>query len=72
MEFRNDISDVFQACYFTNTNGNSLYKGCFINSIMHCMNEFNHAEAGEKQGKFGEDFVNKLKANHLFIRGFFN
>ena len=24
VEFRNDISDVFQACYFTNTNGNAL------------------------------------------------
>ena len=36
VEFRNDISDVFQACYFTNTNGNS-HKGCFINFIMHCI-----------------------------------
>ena len=29
VEFRNDISDVFQACYFTNTNGNSLSQGMF-------------------------------------------
>lgn len=29
VEFRNDISDVFQACYFTNTNGNALSQGMF-------------------------------------------
>ena len=37
VEFRNDISDVFQACYFTNTNGNSLSQGMFYQSIMHCI-----------------------------------
>ena len=29
VEFRNDIAEVFQACYFTNTNGNSLSQGMF-------------------------------------------
>ena len=29
VEFRNDIGEVFQACYFTNTNGNSLSQGMF-------------------------------------------
>ena len=29
VEFRNDISEVFQACYFTNTNGNSLSQAMF-------------------------------------------
>ena len=37
VEFRNDISDVFQACYFTNTKLILFHKGCFINSIMHCI-----------------------------------
>ena len=72
VEFRNDISDVFQACYFTNTNGNSLSQGMFYqfynalyrtNSIMQKLEE--------KQGEFGEDFVNKVKAECLFIRGFY-
>ena len=29
VEFRNDISEVYQACYFTNSNGNSLSQGMF-------------------------------------------
>ena len=36
VEFRNDISDVFQACYFTNTNGNTLSQGMSTSSIMLC------------------------------------
>ncbi|MCL3850552.1 RagB/SusD family nutrient uptake outer membrane protein [Parabacteroides sp. GYB001] len=72
VEFRNDISDVFQACYFTNTNGNALSQGMFYqfynalyrtNSIMQKLDE--------KGGDFSEDFVNKVKAECLFIRGFY-
>ena len=62
VEFRNDISDVFQACYFTNTNGNALSQGMFYqfynalyrtNSIMQKLDEVG--------GKFSADFVNKVK-----------
>lgn len=72
VEFRNDISDVFQACYFTNTNGNSLSQGMFYqfynalyrtNSIMQKLDEVG--------GDFSEEFVNKVKAECLFIRGFY-
>lgn len=72
VEFRNDISDVFQACYFTNTNGNSLSQGMFYqfynalyrtNSIMQKLDE--------KQGDFTTDFINKVKGECLFIRGFY-
>lgn len=53
-------------------NGNSLSQGMFYqfynalyrtNSIMQKLEE--------KQGEFGEDFVNKVKAECLFIRGFY-
>ena len=72
VEFRNDISDVFQACFFTNTNGNSLSQGMFYqfynalyrtNSIMQRLEE--------KQGVFTEEFINKVKGECLFIRGFY-
>ena len=72
VEFRNDISEVFQACYFTNTNGNSLSQGMFYqfynalyrtNSIMQRLEE--------KEGIFSEDFINEVKAECLFIRGFY-
>lgn len=71
VEFRNDISEVFQACYFTNTNGNTLSQGMFYqfynalyrtNSIMQKLDE--------KGTEFSADFVNKVKAECLFIRGF--
>ncbi len=72
VEFRNDISDVFQACYFTNTNGNSLSQGMFYqfynalyrtNSIMQKLEE--------KGSAFSTEFVNKVKGECLFIRGFY-
>ena len=72
VEFRNDLSDVFQACFFTNTNGNSLSQGMFYqfynalyrtNSIMQRLEE--------KQGVFTEEFINKVKGECLFIRGFY-
>ena len=72
VEFRNDISNVFQACYFTNTNGNSLSQGMFYqfynalyrtNSIMQKLEE--------KGAMFTDEFVNKVKGECLFIRGFY-
>ena len=72
VEFRNDINEVFQACYFTNTNGNSLSQGMFYqfynalyrtNSIMQKLDE--------KGSEFSTDFVNRVKAECLFIRGFY-
>lgn len=72
VEFRNDISDVFQACYFTNTNGNSLSQGMFYqfynalyrtNSIMQKLEE--------KSGNFSKEFIDKVKGECLFIRGFY-
>ena len=70
--FRNDISDVYQSEHFTNGNGNSLVQGMFYqfynalyrtNSIMQKLEE--------NGGKFSSDFVNKVKGECLFIRGFY-
>lgn len=72
VEFRNDIGEVFQACYFTNTNGNSLSQGMFyqfyngmyrVNTILQ--------KIEEKEDSFSEDFINKIKGECLFMRGFY-
>lgn len=72
VEFRNDIGDVFSACFFTNTNANALSQGMFYqfynalyrtNSIMQKLEEM--------KGDFSEEFINKIKGECLFIRGFY-
>ena len=72
VEFRNDISDVYQACFFTNTNGNSLSQGMFYqfynalyrtNSIMQKLEE--------KKDILSTEFIDKVKGVCLFIRGFY-
>lgn len=72
VEFRNDISEIFQAMNFTNTTSNSLTQGMFYqfynalyrtNSIMQKLDE--------KKDEFSEDFINKVKSECLFIRGFY-
>lgn len=72
VEFRNDISDVYQACFFTNTNGNSLSQGMFYqfynalyrtNSIMQKLEE--------KKDVLTAEFIDKVKGECLFIRGFY-
>jgi hypothetical protein len=72
VEFRNDISEVYQACYFTNTNGNSLSQGMFYqfyNALYRTNSILEKLEA--KQSDFSADFVNKVKGECLFIRGFY-
>lgn len=72
VEFRNDISDVFQACYFTNTNGNSLSQGMFYQFYNALYRTNSILQKLEEKGEiFSEDFVNKVKSECLFIRGFY-
>lgn len=72
VEFRNDITEIFQSMNFTNTTSNSLTQGMFYqfynalyrtNSIMQKLEE--------KKGEFSDDFVKKVKGECLFIRGFY-
>lgn len=70
VEFRNDISGIFQSCYFNNTNGNGLTQGMFyqIYSALYRTNSI-FQKLEEKQGQFSEEFVNKIKGECYFIRG---
>lgn len=72
VEFRNDISEIFQAMSFTNTTANSLTQGMFYqfynalyrtNSIMQKLEE--------KKDQFSNEFIDKVKGECLFIRGFY-
>lgn len=72
VDFRNDISEVYQAQNYTNSTGNSLVQGMFYqfynalyrtNSIMQKLEE--------KQDVLTESFINKVKGECLFIRGFY-
>ena len=72
VDFRNDISEVYQAYNFTNSNGNSLSQGMFYqfynalyrtNSVMQKLDE--------KQDQFSQEFIDKVRGECLFIRGFY-
>ena len=71
VEFRNDISEIFQACYFTNGNGNSLSQGMFY-QIYNAIYRTNviMQKLEEKKDQFSEDFIKDIKGQCLFIRGF--
>lgn len=72
VEFRNDISEVYQACYFTNSNGNSLSQGMFYqfyNALYRTNSILQKLE--EKQEILSADFIDKVKGECLFIRGFY-
>ena len=70
--FRNDISDIYTASRFTNSNTNSLSQGMFYqfynalyrtNSIMQKLEE--------KRSDFSTEFSNAVEGECLFIRGFY-
>lgn len=72
VEFRNDISEIFQAMNFTNTTSNSLTQGMFYqfyNALYRTNSIIQKLE--EKKEEFSEDFINKVKGECLFIRGFY-
>ena len=71
VEFRNDISEVYQACFFTNSNGNSLSQGMFyqIYNALYRTNSIMQ-ELEEKTDVFSSDFIDDVTAECLFLRGF--
>ena len=72
VEFRNDITPIFQAMNFTNTTANGLTQGMFYqfyNAIYRTNSIMQKLE--ETKGRFSEEFVKKVKGECLFIRGFY-
>lgn len=72
VDFRNDISEVYQAYNFTNSNGNSLSQGMFYqfyNALYRTNSILQKLE--EKRENFSSDFIDKVKSECLFIRGFY-
>lgn len=72
VEFRNDIGDVYQACFFTNTNGNALSQGMFYqfyNALYRTNSIMQNLEL--KKDILSAEFIDKVKGECLFIRGFY-
>lgn len=72
VEFRNDISEIFQAMNFTNTTSNSLSQGMFYqfyNALYRTNSILQKLE--EKKNLLDDDFIKKVKGECLFIRGFY-
>ncbi|MCH3981526.1 MAG: RagB/SusD family nutrient uptake outer membrane protein [Prevotella sp.] len=72
VDFRNDISEVYQAYNFTNSNGNSLSQGLFYqfyNGIYRCNTVMQ--KLTEKADVLSKDFIQETKAECLFLRGLY-
>lgn len=72
VEFRNDISDIYTASRFTNSTTNSLSQGMyyqFYNALYRTNSIMQKLE--EKGGQFSQEFVNSVKGECMFIRGFY-
>lgn len=72
VEFRNDISDIYQAQNFTNSTGNSLVQGMFYqfyNALYRTNMILQKLE--EKADVLSESYITKAKGECLFIRGFY-
>lgn len=72
VEFRNDLSDVYQAMNFTNSNSNSLSQGMFY-QIYNALYRTNSIvqKLDEKKDALSSEFINKIKGECLFIRGYY-
>lgn len=72
VEFRNDIGEVYQAQNFTNSNSNSLSQGMFY-QIYNALYRTNSIiqKLDEKKDILTPEFINKIKGECLFIRGYY-
>jgi hypothetical protein len=73
VEFRNDISDVFQACYFTNSNGNSEVRKMFYqfySGIFRCNSVLQHIDEAA-DGTLTSDFVKEARGEASFLRALY-
>ena len=64
VEFRNDISEVYQACYFYELEWKFLVAR-YVLSVLQCLvsHELHFAETGRKQEILSADFIDKVKEN---------
>lgn len=70
VEFRNDISDIFTACYFTNSNGNGVASNMFTqlySGIYRCNSVLQHIDSQE--GILSSDFEKEARGEVSFLRG---
>ena len=73
VEFRNDISDIFSACYFTNSNGNAVAQSIFYqfySGIFRCNSVLQHIEDAS-QGLLSDDFSKEARGEASFLRALY-
>ncbi|MDR2920005.1 MAG: RagB/SusD family nutrient uptake outer membrane protein [Tannerella sp.] len=70
VEFRNDISEVYTVHRFTNSNTNSLVQGMFY-QIYNALYRTNSIMQELEKKNFSVDFKNTVRAEALFIRGYY-
>lgn len=72
VDFRNDISEVYQAYNFTNSDGNSLVQGMFFqfyNGLYRVNTTLQRLD--EKADLLSSDFIKSSKAECLFLRAMY-
>ena len=70
VEFRNDISNVFTVHRFTNSNTNGLVQGMFY-QLYNALYRTNSIMQELEKKDFSAEFVNSVKGEVLFIRGYY-
>lgn len=73
VEFRNDISNIFQACYFTNSNGNAVARTMFYqfySGIFRCNSVLQHLDEVES-GVLSSSFINEARGEASFLRALY-
>lgn len=70
VEFRNDISDVYTVHRFTNSNTNNLVQGMFY-QLYNALYRTNSIMQELAKKEFSTEFVNKVRGEALFIRGYY-
>lgn len=72
VEFRNDISDIFQACYFTNSNGNRVAQQLFYqfySGIFRCNTILQRLK--DTSVSLHSDFVTEARGEASFLRALY-
>jgi len=70
VEFRNDIADVYTVHRFTNSNTNSLVQGMFY-QLYNALYRTNSIFQELEKSNFSTEFVNEVRGEALFIRGYY-
>lgn len=70
VEFRNDITDIYTASRFTNSNTNNLVQGMFY-QLYNALYRTNSVMQELEKKSFSKEFTDAVRGEALFIRGYY-